>query len=163
MTHHFAYYPRMDKLDEFDRKILRLVQENARQTTEALGDAVGLSATAIQRRLKRLRDSGTIRKEVAVVDPAFSGGLITLIVQVTLAKGSGRSVDEFKRRMRRLPEIQQCYYTMGEADFVLIATAPSVSDFEAFTRRAFFDDPAIAHFTTSVAMETVKTGLDVPI
>ncbi len=153
----------MQEIDDFDRKILSLMQDDARQTTEAIGAQVGLSATAVQRRLKRLRQAGAIRREIAVLDAAVTGKRITLIVQITLNKGRGHAVDGFKARMRGLPEVQQCFYTMGDSDFVLIVTAKDVADYEAFTRRAFFDDATIAHFKTTIAMDTVKSGLDVPL
>ncbi|MDW3206992.1 MAG: Lrp/AsnC family transcriptional regulator [Alphaproteobacteria bacterium] len=153
----------MLEIDAFDRKILALVQADCRQTTEAIGAEVGLSPTAVQRRLKRLRAAGAIRREIAVLDGAVTGNRITLIVHVTLTKGRGQAVDGFKARMRKLPEVQQCFYTMGESDFVLIVTAKSVTDYEAFTRRALFDDANVAHFKTTIAMDTVKTGLDVPL
>lgn len=153
----------MLNIDAFDRMILALMQTDARQTTEVIGEQVGLSPTAVQRRLKRLRRSGAIRREVAVLDGAVIGDRITLIVHVTLVKGRGRAVDGFKRRMQKLPEVQQCFYTMGESDFVLIVTAKNVADYEAFTRRALFEDPNVAHFKTTIAMDTVKSGLDVPL
>ncbi len=151
------------ELDEFDLKILALVQDDVRQTTDSLGAQAGLSATAVQRRLKRLRQAGVIRKEIAVLNPAALGGRVTLIVTVRLAHGRHDAVDGFKRQMQALPEVQQCYYTMGEADFVLVVTARSVEDYEEFTRRVFFDNKNIAHFTSVMSMSSVKTTLRFPI
>lgn len=151
------------ELDEFDLKILALVQDDVRQTTDSLGAQVGLSATAVQRRLKRLRQAGVIRKEIAVLNPAALGGRVTLIVTVRLAHGRHDAVDGFKRQMQALPEVQQCYYTMGEADFVLVVIARSVEDYEEFTRRVFFDNKNIAHFTSVMSMSSVKTTLRFPI
>lgn len=151
------------ELDEFDLKILALVQDDVRQTTDSLGAQVGLSATAVQRRLKRLRQAGVIRQEIAVLNPAALGGRVTLIVTVRLAHGRHDAVDGFKRQMQALPEVQQCYYTMGEADFVLVVTARSVEDYEEFTRRVFFDNKNIAHFTSVMSMSSVKTTLRFPI
>jgi len=150
-------------LDEFDLKLLAFIQDDARRTSEDLGDAVGLSATAVQRRLKRMRQSGAIKREVAVIDPSALGGRVTLIVSIRLAHGRHDAVDGFKRQMLALPEVQQCYYTMGEADFVLVVTAQSVEEYEEFTRRVFFDNPNIAHFTSVLSMNTVKTSLGYPI
>jgi DNA-binding Lrp family transcriptional regulator len=59
--------------------------------------------------------------------------------------------------------VQQCYYVTGQADFVLVVTCPDMTAFEAFTRRMFFDNPNVRHFTTSVAMDRVKVGLTLPL
>ena len=151
------------EIDEFDRAILREVQVDARQTGDALGAAVGLSATAVQRRLKRLRVTGAIRREVAVLDPAIVGGLMTLMVGITLQRGGAHVVDAFRRTVHAVPEIQQCYYTTGEFDFMLVVIARDMTAYEAFTRRVFFDNPEIAKFHTIVTIEAVKTGGHLPI
>lgn len=147
------------ELDAFDLKILAEVQEDARRTAEKIGEAVSLSGAAVQRRLKRLRRIGAIRRDVALLDPALLGGRVTLIVSVRLTYGHQDTVDGFKSDMRRLPEVQQCYHTMGEADFMMIVTARSIEAYEAFTRSVFVENPNIAHFTSSLAMSTVKAGL----
>ena len=149
----------MDKLDDFDVAILRCLQDNNRLTSEALAEQVGLSPTACQRRMKKLRHSGAIAGDVSVVDPAHVGGRMIMIVQVVLARGQADIVDAFKRDVRRTPEIQQCYYVTGDSDFVLVVTARDMADYEALTRRIFFDNPNIQKFHTMVAMETVKAGL----
>lgn len=140
-----------------------MLQQDTRHTSEEIGAAVGLSATAVQRRLKRLRESGAIRREIAVLDPAALGGRITLIVTLKISRAQPQEIDALKQRMRTLPEVQQCYHTMGESDFVLIVTAKDVEAYEAFTQRAFYDDPNITHFTSNLAMESVKVGLSFPI
>ena len=153
----------MSELDRFDIAILDALQADSRLTSEVLGARVGLSPTACQRRLKRLRQSGAIAAEVAVISPDVVGGRITLIVQVVLARGSAQIIDTFKRAMGRVPEVQQCYYVTGEADFVLVVTARDMADYEAFTRRVFFEDPNIQKFNTTVVMENVKVGLQIPL
>lgn len=153
----------MSDLDAFDLALLRCLQQDCRRTSESLAAEVGLSATACQRRLKRLRRSEVIAKEVAVLAPDALGGRMTLIVQVVLARGRADIVDAFKRQVRVQPEIQQCYYVTGDCDFVLIVTAKDIADYETFTRRVFFENPNIQKFHTMVAMENVKLGLEVPV
>ena len=153
----------MTDIDTIDRKILQSMQEDARRTSEEVGDAVGLSATAVQRRLKRLRETGVLEREVGIVSPTAFGEFVTLIVEVVLAKGDLQILDRFKRRMRQQPEVQQCYHTMGAADLVLIVVTESVSSYEKFTRHAFLEDANVQHFKTTVVMERVKTGMTIPI
>lgn len=132
-------------------------------TTEAIGTAVGLSPTACQRRIKRLRETGAIAAEIAVLDPDRVGGRMTLILQVTLRRGGAHLVDAFRRDIVKVPEVQQCYYVTGDYDFVLIVTAKDMADYERLIRCAFFDDPNIQRFHTAVVMDTVKRGLAIPL
>ena len=153
----------MADLDEFDVKLLNLVQENSRLTSDALAEAVGLSATACQRRLRRLREDGVIEREIAVLDPVRVGGRLTVLVEVVLQRGSPKILDDFKRRMRALPEVQQCFYVTGDSDFVLVVVVDDIKAYEAFTQRVLFASKAIQKFQTTVVMDTVKSGLTVPL
>jgi DNA-binding Lrp family transcriptional regulator len=150
-------------LDTFDREILRRVQLDARATGEDIGAAIGLSAAAVQRRLKRLRDLGVIVADVAVVDPQAVGQAMTFIVGVELERERADMLDAFRRAARADPNVQQCYYVTGAADFMLIVIARDMDDFEAFTRRLLFDNPNIRRFTTSVVMARDKVGLGIPV
>jgi len=150
-------------LDAFDREILRRVQVDARATGEAIGAQIGLSAAAVQRRWKRLRELGVITAEVAVVDPAAVGQAMTFIVGVELERERADMLDAFRRAARADPNVQQCYYVTGAADFVLVVVARDMADFEAFTRRLLFDNANIRRFTTSVVMGRDKIGHVVPV
>lgn len=150
-------------MDVFDAKLLNLVQQNNRLTTEQISDAVGLSPTACQRRLKRFRDNGTIAADIAVISPEAVGRRMTMIVQVSLEREQPEYLDNFKQSMLSTPEVMQCYYVTGSADFILILTAKDMKDYEDFTRRIFFNNPNIQRFNTSVVMDHVKVGLSIPI
>ena len=148
-------------MDEKDIDILRLVQSNARLTAEAISQDVGLSPPAVQKRLKKLRETGVIEREIAVLSPVKLGREMTIIVEVQLERENRAKLDEFKRKMRTAPCVQQCYYTTGEADFLLILTVRDIKEYEEFTQMHFFDEANIGHFKTSVVMDRVKTSLDV--
>ncbi|HEV2675936.1 MAG TPA: Lrp/AsnC family transcriptional regulator [Aliidongia sp.] len=150
-------------LDEFDREILRRLQVDARATGEEIGAAVHLSAAAVQRRIKRLRAIGAITAEVAIVDPALVGQAMSFIVGVELERERADMLDAFRRAARADPNVQQCYYVTGVADFILIVVARDMADFEAFTRRLLFDNSNIRRFTTSVVMSRDKVGNVVPV
>ena len=150
-------------LDDFDRAILRRVQRDARATGEDIGAAIGLSAAAVQRRLKRLRQLGVITAEVAVVDPVAVGQAMSFIVGVEMERERADVLDAFRRQARTDPNVQQCYYVTGESDFILIVTARDMDDFEQFTRRLLFDNANIRRFTTNVVMARDKVGGVVPV
>lgn len=151
------------ELDEFDREILRRLQRDARATGEAIGAAVFLSAAAVQRRIKRLRQSGVIAAEVVMIDPAAVGLSMTFIVSVELERERADMLQAFRKAARGDPNVQQCYYVTGSADFILVVLTKDMADFETFTRRLLFDNANIRRFTTSVVMSRDKIGHTVAV
>jgi DNA-binding Lrp family transcriptional regulator len=150
-------------LDDFDLRILARYQHDTQVPARSIAAAVGLSTAAVQRRLARLRRAGVIRREVAEIDPAAVGLPLTCVVAVDLERERPVDLDRFKRRMLGLPEVQQCYYVTGQADFLLVVLLASMADYEAFTRRALLDDANVKRFETTIVMDRVKTGVGVPL
>ena len=150
-------------LDHLDVAILRRLQEDSRTIAESIGAQVGLSAAAVQRRIKRLRETGVIAREVAVVEPKSVGVAMTFVVTVEMERERIEVLDAFRKQVLGDPAVQQCYYVTGSADFVLVVNCRDMTEFEAFTRRTFFDNGEVRHFTTSVVMDRVKVGLGVPL
>jgi Lrp/AsnC family leucine-responsive transcriptional regulator len=150
-------------LDQLDHAILSRLQEDSRTIAESIGAQVGLSAAAVQRRIKRLREAGVIAREVAVIDPRAVGLAMTFIVTVEMERERIDVLNAFRKQVVADPSVQQCYYVTGSADFVLVVHCRDMADFEAFTRRTFFDNGEIRHFTTSVVMDRVKVGLSIPL
>ena len=102
-----------------------------------------------------------IEREIAVVSPAKAGRELTIIVEVILERENLAQLDAFKRRIRAAECVQQCYYTTGEADFVLILTVADIKEYERFTQEHFFEQSNISRFKTSIVMDRVKVSLDV--
>lgn len=150
-------------LDDFDRHILRLYQSNTLSPARVMGEAVGLSAAAVQRRLKRLREIGAIKAEIAQIDPSSVGLPVTVIVHVDIERETLAHIDAFKAAMRGLPEVQQCWYTTGLTDFILVVRVPTMAEYEAFTRKALVSQDNVARFTSFVVLGEVKSGLSLPI
>ena len=143
-------------LDAFDRRILARWRHDTRLTAETLGAEIGLSAAAVQRRLKRLRESGVIEAEIARLHPDAFGPGVTCLVAVDLEREGAADLDRFKQRIAPLEGVQQCWYVTGIADFVLVVRQPDMTAYEAFTRTHLLSDPNVKSFTTQVVMETVK-------
>ncbi|WEJ13887.1 Lrp/AsnC family transcriptional regulator [Sinorhizobium prairiense] len=150
-------------LDKIDRKLLDLMQRNNRLTTEELGELAGLSATACQRRLKRLRQIGVIEADVSIISPKAIGRPLCMLVSVSLERERSDIIDRFKQTIRRTPEITSGYYVTGESDFVLIVSALDMDDYEAFTRRFFYENADIKNFKTTVVMDRIKASFILPI
>jgi DNA-binding Lrp family transcriptional regulator len=148
-------------MDDKDLEILTLMQSDARLTAEALGFEIGLSPPAVQKRLKKLRETGAIEREIAVLSPKKLGREMTVIVQVMLERESRMHLDSFKRRMRDAPAVQQCYYATGEADFILVVIVSDIKEYEEFTQEYFFDESNVSKFTSSIVMDRVKVSLDI--
>jgi DNA-binding Lrp family transcriptional regulator len=150
-------------LDRFDRAILAILQRDNTTPQRVIGEAVALSAPAVQRRIKRMEESGVIRANVALVDPAAVGQPLTIFVEVELDNERAELIDAAKRAFSAAPEVQQCYYVTGEADFILVIVVATMSEYEALTRRLFFDNGNVKKFRTFVAMDRVKVGLALPL
>lgn len=150
-------------LDRADRALLDAMQKNNRMTSEELAQIVHLSPTACQRRLKRLRDEGVIEGDVSIVSPKAVGRNITMIVLVSLERERADIVDRFKAAIRATKEVMIGYYVTGDADFILVITTKDMEDYEAFTRRFFYENHDIKGFKTMVVMDRVKAGFTFPI
>ncbi|MGC1332606.1 Lrp/AsnC family transcriptional regulator [Pseudomonas sp.] len=150
-------------IDRIDAGLLNLIQHDNRLGSEELGKLVGLSSTAVQRRLKRLRSEGIIEGDVAIVRPKAVGRPVSMMVAVTLERERADIVDRFKQAIRTTPEVMNGYYVTGDADFLLIVTARSMEDYETFTRRFFYENPDIKGFKTMVVMDRVKVGFSLPV
>ena len=142
---------------------LAILQKDNMTPQRTIGEAVNLSAPAVQRRIKRLTEAGVIQANVAVVDPEAIGQSITIFVEIEVFSETAEQIESAKREFARTPEIQQCYYVTGEADFILVITVPSMADYEALTRRLFFGNNNVKRFRTFVAMDRVKVGLGLPV
>lgn len=150
-------------LDRADRALLDAMQKNNRMTSEELAKIVHLSPTACQRRLKRLRDEGVIEGDVSIVSPKAVGRNITMIVLVSLERERADIVDRFKAAIRATKEVMIGYYVTGDADFILVITTKDMEDYEAFTRRFFYENHDIKGFKTMVVMDRVKAGFTFPM
>ena len=153
----------MQPLDEFDKKLLRLLQRNNKTTADELGEAVGLSPSAVQRRLKRLRDEKVIEADVSIVSPEVAGIGITCVVDIVLQDGNSRALEKFKTTMRKCPEVMQCYFVTGTYDFVILVNAKDMQHYEAFSKKWLMDNNNVKHFYTHVVMDKVKAGYSVEL
>ncbi|MDQ3743021.1 MAG: Lrp/AsnC family transcriptional regulator [Acidobacteriota bacterium] len=152
-------------MDFYDLKILNILQHDARLTAEKIAERVGLSPSAIHRRVKRLREEGVIEAEVAVISPEAAGLKLTAIVEVTMQRERplSRPQEEFRRLVLDTPEVMQCYHVTGNADFVLLVVTKDIQEYEALTRRLFVDNPNVRGYSTSIVMRRVKSGLTIPL
>lgn len=151
------------ELDQFDRQLLNLVQEDAAQTAERLAEQVALSPSAIQRRLRRMREEGVIVREASVVDPQKVGRPTFFIVSLQVESERGEMLAQLRRWLAAQRHIQQVFYVTGEADFVLVITAPDTEAYDALMSRLLSENPNVKRFTTNVTLSVIKRGLTIPV
>ncbi|MEE7465485.1 AsnC family transcriptional regulator [Methylobacterium fujisawaense] len=142
-------------LDTFDRALLAAVQVDNQTSARALAERVGLSESAVLRRLRRLRKDGIIIADLAVVHPAVLGTPLTIHVLVSLERETSDLLDAFSRRLRARPEVRAAWYVTGDADFVLQLRLAGMEAYEAFTREVFHDEPNVRAFRTIIAMRQI--------
>ena len=148
-------------MDKIDQALLALLQEDSRRTADKLGEELGLSRSAVTRRIQSLTQEGIIEKEVAVLSDAFRRRRVTAIVTVQMDRHQPQEADQFRRAVRSLPEVQLFVMITGASDALLLV---SVRDMEHFN--IFSDQLASMHlvrrYETSFVKRTVKFTTAVP-
>lgn len=150
-------------LDDYDRRILQIVQHDNQVPARVLSERVNLSLPAVAKRLKRLRDSKVIESDRSVLCPERIGVNTFTIVNVSVENEAVEQLDEIRERFLKCPQVQQCYYVTGEIDFVLIIATRDMKEYEQLTRELFFEGGNIRRFRTFVAMERVKSSMDLAL
>jgi len=153
----------MAVLDDLDFKILNIVQHNNQLTTEAISRRVGLSPSAVQRRLKRLRRNKTIEFDASGVSPQAVGINFSAVVGIKLVRESPQLFKQFKETVTRMPEVMQCYYVTGDKDLFLVVTARDLQEYNSFLHRLAEQFPHISNLDTSVVLERFKMSVAVPL
>lgn len=151
------------QLDDLDRKLLDLLQNDAARPLYELGDLVGLSASAVQRRLSRYRSSGVIAKQIAVLDPDVVPGTVLACVLVTLERESKKLHGAFRQRLIAAAEVQQCYDLAGAWDYLVVVAASSMPRCRAVIDDLFLDAPNVKRYETLFIFEPIKRGLNIPV
>lgn len=144
------------ELDEFDYAILTLVQQNNQLSSHEIGEKVGLSPSAVQRRLRQLRETGVIMADVSVISPAAIGRRVVIIVEVSLEREGVQHMREFERGIAAQPEVTQCYYVTGNSDFIVVLNMPSMEAYGEFAKRVFHANANVKEFYTAVVIDQVK-------
>jgi Lrp/AsnC family leucine-responsive transcriptional regulator len=151
------------KLDRLDRAILEALQIDSSLTNDRLAQSVGLSPSAIHRRIQRLSATGVIERRIAVVDPAKVGSGGLFVVGIEVERERPELVQPLRTWLRAEAAVQQAYYVTGTSDYVLLVTAPDIDRFDQLMSRMMLENPNVRRFTTNVVMTAVKRGLYVPV
>ena len=143
-------------MDEIDRKILRLLQDNCRLSIADIGDKVGLSASACHRRISLLEKNGVIENYAARLNGEKLGYNMTFYVEVSLESQSDAVLSAFEKAALGRPEVLECYLTTGEADYLIKVAAPDTKSYERIYKRTIAALPHVSRIQSSLVMKTVK-------
>lgn len=151
------------ELDDLDRKLLRLVQRDARASTQSLAEQAGLSASPAWRRLKRLEDEGVITRHVALLDPVRLGFHTTAYIQVSLIDHSEATVRRFDSFVAGDPRIVESARVTGSGDYQLKVLATDNAGLEEFLMRHLRATGVVRETTTCLVLRQTKNTTELPV
>lgn len=146
-------------MDAIDKKILMLLQQNAKYNTKEIAEKVGLSVSPTFERIKKLEQKKYIKKYVALLDPAKIGKAITVYCQVTLSIHSRELIDTFKEQVNKLPEIMGCFHVSGNYDFLLKIAVNDMNEYQQFIIDKLSVIKGISNVQSSFVMEEIKNDI----
>ena len=154
-------------LDKLDKAILRRLQDNGRETYDVIGAQVGLSPSAVLRRVKRLEETGVIDRYVALVTPEAVGLGLTAYLNVRLEKNTEshkrNPMDLFRASVQTWPEVVECAALTGEMDYLLRVVVQDMAHYSRFIMDTLLKHPSVQDCKTSFVLDRVKTTTAVPV
>lgn len=160
-------HPSLDTIDRLDCAILRALQQDGRISCESLGEQIGLSGSAVLRRIRKLEDAGVIQRYVALLKPEALGLGLIAYVNVRLEKRAGHAkhnpMDEFRASVQAWPEVVECTALTGEMDFLLRLVLQDMGAYARFMMDTLLRHPAVQDCKTSFVIDRVKSTTALPL
>ncbi|HWI85092.1 MAG TPA: Lrp/AsnC family transcriptional regulator [Sphingomonas sp.] len=150
-------------IDELDRSILEILQEEGRITNVELASRVGLTAPPCLRRMRALEEAGVIRGYHAELDAGQLGYGIMVFALVSLRSQAEDALRAFESHVAELPEVRECHMLNGEIDFILKIVAHDLQSFQAFLTSRLTPAPNVASVKTSLTIRTSKVSCGIPV
>ena len=152
------------KLDSLDRRILALMQKDARISNLELAEAVGLSPTPCSRRVKRLQEAGIIQRQVTLLNPSRLGLKLTAIIGITMDRHTPDRFENFEARVAKFPEVVECSIVTGQAaDYLLKAVLPDMEHYEAFLLGKLTHIEGVTGVHSSFVLRSVIDKTELPL
>ena len=143
-------------MDATDKKILTFLQSNGRMTVKEMSGKLNLSPTPIFERIKKMERSGIIDHYTVVVNPELIGKKLYAFAHISLKDHSKVLVKEFEEKILTLPEVSECHYVTGRADFIIKIQLEDMDKYKEFVMDKLFDVPNIARIETYLSLEMKK-------
>ncbi len=143
-------------LDDSDKKILNLIQQDATLTHQDIADHTGVSATSVWRRIKNLEEVGVIKGQVALLDPKKIGMQVCALINLRLVRHGEDTRVEFEDFIASRPEVMECYAVVGNYDYMLVVQVATVDSYEIFLSRYLLSHHLVASSNSSFTLRRVK-------
>ena len=150
-------------LDEIDRRILRVLQENARVSNVELAELVGVSPSPCWRRVRDLEQTGVISRYVTLLDPGSIGLPVSVVIQVSLERQVEAALETFERAVAEWPEVMECYLMTGDADYMLRVVVADLEAYQRFLLDHLTRVPGVASIKSGFALKQVKYRTALPL
>lgn len=150
-------------IDQFDRKILSLLQTDGRLTNNELSERVNLSASQCSRRRQRLEEDGFIQGYSARLDRDRLGFPLVNIISVTLATHNRDNAHNFAELLSRLPEVQEAHALTGEMDYILKVVTPNLKSLADFVNDVLLPHESVRQVKTAIVLQTLKETPALPL
>ena len=152
-----------DELDPIDARILDILQQDAGLSVAEVADRVGLSASPCWRRIKRLEDSGLIRKRVTLLNAQLLGLDFEVYAIVKLSLPSSENLDIFEKAVDSWPEVVQCAMITGREDYVLRIVTSDMHAFDSFLRNKLLTLGIVSDCESHIVTRGVKNVTALPL
>ncbi|HUO92966.1 MAG TPA: Lrp/AsnC family transcriptional regulator [Rhizomicrobium sp.] len=152
-----------EPLDDIDRRILTVLQEDGRVSLADLATRVGLSSSPCLRRIRRLERSGVIARYVAVLDQSKVGLPVSVFVSIKLESQRVEALERFKKAIAKWPEVLECYLMTGPRDYLLRIVAADLEAYERFLKQKLTRVDGVSSIESSFALEQAKYSHVLPI
>ncbi|MEO9276046.1 Lrp/AsnC family transcriptional regulator [Marinomonas sp. 5E14-1] len=149
-------------MDALDKKILEQLQIDAKASMSSIAEKVGLSEPACYRRVRQLRSSGVIEKEMAIVKPKTMGWPLSMLVMITFERDHNAIINSFLARVNKEPEVLDSWCVTGDHDVVLQVLSTDMEAFDDFANRVLHKDDSVKYFRTLVVLKHSKANSPVP-
>jgi DNA-binding Lrp family transcriptional regulator len=146
------------ELDEVDRTIVTLLQQNGRMSNSELAEKSGIAASTCVTRLRSLIDRGVITGFTAVVDPAALGVELQVLISVSVRAGARQRIAELSEHLQNLPEVMQLFFLGGAEDFIIHVAARNAEEVRDFVMEHLSAHPAVASTRTSMVFDHFSAG-----
>ncbi|MBB3177170.1 Lrp/AsnC family transcriptional regulator [Variovorax sp. Sphag1AA] len=150
-------------IDETDLRLLDALQRDASLSNQSLAERFNISPPTCLRRVRRLRESGWIESEVAILDAGRIAPLLTAIVEVSLDRQDASALDAFEQRAVAEDAVQQCYRVSPGPDFVLMVTVGDMPGYHALAQRLFTNDANVRNVKAFFSVKRAKFSPRVPL
>ena len=149
-------------MDEIDRLLLEILQQDTTLSLAQMAERVGLSPTPCWKRIQKLEARGVIMRRVAIVDPVRVGVGLSVLVNVEAGEHSPEWLQRFSAGVGAMPEVMEVYRTAGEVDYVLRVAVADMAEYDTFYKRLIAIAP-MKNVTSRFAMERIKHSTAYPL